>query len=425
MRSFRIRIIPALLLMLVYGMVSVAQDSVTTQRTVPGRTNSPAQQQKPYVILVSADGFRNDYAQKYNAQNLLRFGSQGVVAHSLIPSYPTLTFPNHHTIATGLYPAHHGLVDNSFYDPSRQRKYSMANKMEVYDSSWYGGTPLWVLAEQQQMISASFYWVASEVAVKGVRPTYYYNYNEKIAIEERLATVKNWLQLPEDKRPHLITFYFPEVDHEGHDYGPNSKEVEHAVHFVDESMGKMQAMLDSLQLPVNVIFVSDHGMVGIDTVNTLKLPKVDSTQVFMSPSDVMIHFYVKDPSQVGAVYEKLKSEAADYDVYLTTETPAHWHYSASDDRYKRMGDILAVARYPKVFAWGTRRVKPGRHGYDVKKVPEMQASFMAWGPQFKKGKTIGSFENVHLYALVTRILGLKIEEPTDSKPRVLKKIVRK
>ncbi len=412
----------ALVFFFLTGTFVNAQD--ITQKVVPGRVNSPEQQNKPYVILVSADGFRYDYAEKYNAQNLLRLSSQGVSASSMTPSFPSLTFPNHYTIATGLYPAHHGLVDNNFWDPARQRKYSMGNKKESYDSSWYGGTPLWVLAEHQQMLSASFYWVGSEVAVQGVRPTYYYNYTEAIPMDERLIAVKDWLQLPADKRPHIITFYFPEVDHAGHDHGPDSKEVEEAVHFVDASMGRMQSMLDSLNLPVNLIFVSDHGMVGVDTVNTLKLPVVDTNQVVMSPSDVLIHIYAKDPSYIQPTYEKLKAQATDYDVYLATETPSHWHYGASDDQYKRIGDIVIVPRYPKIFAWGTRRVFPGRHGYDPRLVKEMQATFMAWGPQFKKGKQIGSFENVHIYELVARLLGLKIETPTDSKRRVLKKIIR-
>lgn len=91
-----------------------AQD--TTQKITLNRSNSKVQQQKPYVILISADGFRWDYADKYDAKNLKAFREQGVQARYMKPSYPSLTFPNHYTIATGLYPAHHGIVDNVFYD---------------------------------------------------------------------------------------------------------------------------------------------------------------------------------------------------------------------------------------------------------------------------------------------------------------------
>ncbi|WP_298302206.1 ectonucleotide pyrophosphatase/phosphodiesterase [Hydrotalea sp.] len=166
-----------------------AQD--TLQHIVPGRVNSMKQQQKPYVILISADGFRYDLADSFNAKNLQQFRAAGIQAGYMKPSYPSLTFPNHYAIVTGMYPAHNGLVDNSFYDVNKGQTYTMGNKKTVTDSSWYGGTPLWVLAEQQQMLSASFYWVASEAAIQGIRPTYYYIYNEKIGIDERIDAVKN------------------------------------------------------------------------------------------------------------------------------------------------------------------------------------------------------------------------------------------
>jgi predicted AlkP superfamily pyrophosphatase or phosphodiesterase len=416
-----------MLMMLGICQAMIAQEKLadTAQKIVPGRSNAVAQQVKPYVILISADGFRYDYARKYQAKNLLRLSSNGIRAQSMIPSFPSLTFPNHYTIATGLYPAHHGLVNNSFYDPARRARYSMSNKKEAYDSSWYGGKPLWVLAEQQAMVTASFYWVGSEVAVQGVRPTYYYLYNELIPIDERLQTVKNWLQLPEEQRPHFITFYFPEVDHEGHMHGPESEETVKAVRFVDSSIGKLCAMIDSLQLPVNYIFVSDHGMAAVDTVNTLSLPQVDTTKFVVSTGDILVNYYAKDQAFIPGFYQELKSKAEGYDVYLVGETPARWHYRKKDDRYNRIGDIILVARYPKIFAWGNKRLNPGRHGYDPRAVKDMMASFMAWGPQFKKGKVIAPFENIQVYALVARILGLNIDQPVDSRPGVLKKIMKK
>src|SRR5258708_7447222 len=157
------------ILCLFYSCTASTQ-SDTAQKIIEGRRNSPKQQQKPYVILISADGFRYDYAEKYQAKNLLSLSSDGVKADGMIPSYPSLTFPNHYTLVTGMYPSHHGLVNNYFYDAKRKEKYGMNNKVSVADSSWYGGTPLWVLAEQQQMLSASFYWVASESGIRGDHP---------------------------------------------------------------------------------------------------------------------------------------------------------------------------------------------------------------------------------------------------------------
>lgn len=397
----------------------------TTQQIEPGRSNAAAQQQKPYVIMISADGFRYDYMDKYNAANLKRLSSGGVRAASMWPAFPSVTFPNHYTLATGLYPAHHGLVDNHFYDTTRQRRYSMSIIKEVTDSSWYGGEPLWVLAEKQQMLSASFYWVGSEAAVQGVRPTYWYHFGNDIAIPERIEAVKKWLMLPEEKRPHLITFYFPQVDHAGHEFGPDDPEVEKAVQLIDNAVGQLQSMLDSLKLPVNMVFVSDHGMAKADTTRMLKLPAIDTAQFMMLPTDMLVHIYAKDASKVPALYRQLKANADGYDVYLLHETPKRWNYSTADDRYHRLGDIVLVPQLPRVFKFRDKKENPGRHGFDPYRYKEMHATFLAWGPSIRSGKKISSFQNVHVYGLVAKLLGLKITEPTDSDYQLSKKVMRK
>ena len=273
----------------------------STQRVVPGRFNSPAQQQKPYVIFISADGFRHDLADKYQAKNLLALRAQGSAAPSMTPSFPSVTFPNHYSLATGLYPSHHGLVDNTFFDPQMGKGYRIGDRVAVEDSSFYGGTPIWVLAEQQQMLSASFFWVGSETAVKGIRPTYYYRFNDKISFDTRLQAVKDWLTLPEDRRPHLITFYLSQVDHAEHMFGPNSKQAEEAVHLVDDVIGRMVKMVDSLRLPVNYVFVSDHGMAQVDTNRGVENPlaAIDTTKFIVSFGGTEIHLYAKDKKDIA------------------------------------------------------------------------------------------------------------------------------
>jgi predicted AlkP superfamily pyrophosphatase or phosphodiesterase len=402
-----------------------AQD--TTQKVMAGRTNSPMQQKKPYVILISADGFRYDLAEKDHAKNLLRLSSQGVAADYLEPCFPSLTFPNHYSIATGLYPAHHGIVDNSFYDPNKKEVYSLSNRKAVSDSSWYGGTPLWVLAEKQQMLSACFYWVASESAIQGVRPSYYYSYSDRIPMDRRLQALKDWLTLPEERRPHLITFYFSEPDHEEHRYGPDSKEAEEAVQTVDQNIGKMVQMVDSLGLAVNFIFLSDHGMTSIDTVATLALPEsVDTSQFLVIPALTLLHLYAKDSEDVRPTYEALKKESMgkEYDVYLADNLPPRWHYSKKDDRYDRIGDIILVPHFHKVFNIANRHVPAGEHGYDPDQ-KLMHASFYAWGPAFKTHKRIKGFQNVNVYPLVAKILALEYSEAIDGKLDELSEVLNR
>lgn len=398
-----------------------AQD--TTQHIVPGRTNLPGQFKKSFIILISADGFRYDLADKYQAENLIRLRSGGVAAAYMQSVFPSQTFPNHYSIATGMYPDHDGIVDNTFYDPSRKQVYGMGNRKAGEDSSWYGGTPLWVLAEKQGMLTASYYWVGAEAAIEGVRPTYYYKFNSLITMKERIQGVRNWLLLPEEKKPHLITFYIPDVDHQEHLYGVESKQSEDAVHYVDDAVGRLVRTIDSLHLPVNYIFVSDHGMVDIDSVQTLSLPETIDTSLFIILNSLsLVHMYAKNPKDILPAYQKLKEAAKDYIVYLATNLPERWHYNKKNDRYNRIGDILLVANAPKVFNLTKRSLPAATHGYDPAIAP-MHATFYAWGPVFKSKLKIQGFENINIYPLIAYILQLKITESVDGSLKVLKPIL--
>ncbi|WP_220100633.1 ectonucleotide pyrophosphatase/phosphodiesterase [Chitinophaga oryzae] len=397
-----------------------AQD--TAQLMVEGRKNSASQQTKPYVIMISIDGFRYDYAEKYNAQNLLRLSGQGVRATAMQPSFPTLTFPNHYTLATGMYPAHHGLVDNHFYDRKRDAVYKVGDRDAVEDGTWYGGVPLWVLAEKQQLVSASYFWVGSESAIQNIRPTYYFKYQEKNNIDQRIQTVVNWLQLPAEQRPHLITFYFPEVDHMGHRYGPESDSVKSAVQFVDAAIGRMQEAVNKLNLPVNFIIVSDHGMARADTEHTLSLPDSPALKPLRIVStNEKIMLYGNNEAEIKAAYDFLKQHEHHYTAYLKKETPERWHYG-QEDVYNRIGDIVVVAEANYAFANPAKKMSPGHHGFD-NNLTEMNAIFMAWGPAFKPNTRVATFENIHVYPLVARILGLDITQPIDGKLEVLEPVL--
>ncbi|GAB3531229.1 ectonucleotide pyrophosphatase/phosphodiesterase [Pontibacter brevis] len=416
-------------LLLVYLLIGAATASAQvdiTQKVIADRRNSPEQQQKPYVIMISADGFRYDYAEKYQAKNLLALREQGVQAESMLPSFPSKTFPNHYTLVTGMYPATHGLINNYFYDPQRKESYSMRDRDKVEDGSWYGGVPLWVLAEQQQMLSASFYWVGSEAPVQGVLPTYHYQYNESIPFEERVQVVLDWLSLPEDRRPHLITFYMPEVDHAGHSYGPDAPQTKAAVQELDENIKKLTDAVQATGLPVNYIFVSDHGMTQIDTENTLPLPAaVDTAKFMVSGGGMVVELHAKDKGAIKSTYQKLKKEAKGYKVYRKTNMPARLHYGAKDDKLNRIGDILLLTEAPKVFHFSTRRPAPGAHGYDPVAVKDMHATFYAWGPSFKKETKIPSFRNIHVYPVVTKILGLEYHHQIDGNSKLAKEILKR
>lgn len=408
----------------ILGSSSAFAQSENEQIVVANRKNDEQQQKKPYLILISADGFRHDYIEKHQASFLSELSRSGVRAEALIPSFPSVTFPNHYTIVTGLYPSHHGLVGNNMYDPKIEERYSLRNAKAVLDPAWYGGTPIWALAEQQKMLTACYYWPGSEAAIQGVLPTYYYPYSEKIHIDKRIEEVVKWLRLPEADRPHLITFYFPEVDHAGHTYGPDAPETKAAVQYIDASVKSLVKAVGQTGLAVNYMFVADHGMTAINQEQLLKLPmEVNPEEMVVVSGGVYMSLFVKDADKIQQTYQEiLAAKAPHYQVYLKTEVPEKYHFGAKDDYFGRIGDIVLIADSPYYFS--NHKASPGAHGYDPYQYPDMNATFMAWGPQIKPNTRVEKFENIHIYPLMTTLLDLNHKNKIDGDDRMVKQILK-
>src|SRR5271168_1847290 len=368
--------------------------------------NSPAQQAKHYVVMVSLDGFRYDYAKKYGAKHILALAAAGASApDGMVPSYSSVTFPNHYTLVTGLYPEHHGIVANSFYAPVRNQRYSYTDAATVTDGSWYIGTPLWVLAEQQGMRSACFFWPGSEAAIQGVRPSYYLHFDNKYPDEKRIAQVLAWLRLPPEQRPHFITLYHNEPDHSGHEFGPDSPEVREAVHHVDELVGKLKAGLDSLHLPIDLIVVSDHGMEKVQGT-WIDLDKYADLTNFQVDGSLL---YASSEADAEKAYNQLKKADSRFVVYRRAKVPANLDFNQNP----REGDPVIVPTGPYLIrahapteVTSPRPPPLGMHGYDPATMKDMRAIFYAVGPDIRPDSTVRPFENVNVYPLVAHILGL-------------------
>ena len=410
-------------LVVILAVTFCAAQSTSPVIEVPNPPNSAAQQAKHYVVLVSLDGFRYDYAEKYGAKNLLQMAARGASSpQGMIPAYPSVTFPNHYTIVTGLYPEHHGLVANSFYDPVRKARFSYTDSMTVADGSWYGGTPLWVLAEQQGMRAASFFWPGSEAEIQGKRPSYYLAFDDKIPDEKRVDQVVAWLKLPAEQRPHFITLYYSNVDHAGHLHGPDAPETAEAVKHVDEMIGKLSQGIKLLGLPVDLIVVADHGMEttrgGWVTLDTW----ADLSQFETSGSLL----YAKSEADAGKAYLSLLGASDTFKVYRRANMPKYLHY----DSNPREGDPIVVPTGPYNIAAHLPRSNGnpttpsiGQHGYDPTTMVSMEAIFYAAGPDIRAGVTVAPFENVNVYPLIAKILGLRVGA-IDGKLRVLQGILQ-
>jgi predicted AlkP superfamily pyrophosphatase or phosphodiesterase len=370
--------------------------------------NAATQQAKPYVVLVSLDGFRYDYMKKYSAPNIAAMATRGASApDGMIPSYPSTTFPNHLALITGLYPEHHGIVANTFYDPGRRQRYTYGDPAAVQDGSWYSGVPLWSLAEQNQMRAACYFWPGSEAEIAGKRPSYYLRFDPTIPNDQRIEQVLAWLRLPAAQRPHFITLYMAEVDGAGHEHGPESKETADAVKFVDAEVGKLIAGLDALHLPIDLIVLADHGM-ETTSDDWITLEQFADLSQFKSAGPLM---YAPSDADAEKAYRSLKGASDKFKVYRRADVPAELHYDSSP----RAGDPVVVAAGPysiRARAPGAGELdKPpsiGQHGYDPRLMPSMKALFVATGPDIRAGVTVPPFENVNVYPLIARILGLPI-----------------
>jgi alkaline phosphatase D len=398
----------------------LATQSLAQVITVDHGPNAPAQQAKPYVVLVSLDGFRYDYAGKYGAKHLLALGAEGAIAgQGMIPSYPSLTFPNHYTLVTGLYPEHHGIVANSFYDPARKQRYSYNDPISNRDGSWYGGTPLWVLAEKQGMRSACFFWPGSEAEIDGGRPSYYLNFDDHFPDEKRIDQVIAWLRLPAEQRPHFITLYYSTVDHAGHQFGPDSPETATAVQHVDQLVGVLWADLAKLQLPIDLIVVSDHGMER-EQGAWIDLSSYAGLENFITVGSLL---YPKSEAAAEKAYQELKIKSDAFTVYRRKRVPAALHYGSN----AREGDPVVVANGPYAIRAQVpaddRLPEAGVHGYDPRVLKSMRALFLAVGPDIRPGSKLEPFENVNVYPLVAKILGLDAPQ-VDGSLNVLSNILK-
>ncbi|HEY0659220.1 MAG TPA: nucleotide pyrophosphatase/phosphodiesterase family protein, partial [Pyrinomonadaceae bacterium] len=233
----------------------------------------PVKNLKPTVILISLDGLRYDYLEKFNPPTLNRLARKGVRAKWMIPSFPTKTFPNHYTVATGLYPENHGIIENNIYDATFDAVFGLGKREEVENPRWWLGEPIWTTAEKQGQKAGAFFFPGTETVIAGVRPTFWKSYDGKIPNEERVDTILSWLDLPPASRPTIYTLYFSDVDDAGHRYSPDSAENKAAVLKVDGNLARLMQGLKARKIDkkVNVIIVSDHGMATVDQRNVVVL----------------------------------------------------------------------------------------------------------------------------------------------------------
>jgi predicted AlkP superfamily pyrophosphatase or phosphodiesterase len=384
---------------------------------------------QPTIILVSFDGFRWDYPSKAPTPNLQRLMQRGVHARSLIPSFPSKTFPNHYTLVTGLYPGHHGIVANNIFDPPTGRTFTTAKREEVRDPMWWGGTPIWTLLERAGQKSAPLFWPGSEAPHNGVMPTYWQPYNENRHANARIDQILSWLDQPVAQRPTFLTLYFEDTDSAGHARGPDSSEVRDAIMRDDGYIGRLLDGLTRRGIAdrVNVVIVSDHGMTAVDDTRIITADDyLTMDDVVISDINPTLSVFPKAGKEED-VYRRLVKAHPHLKVFRRSEIPARWHYRD----HPRVPPILGIAdegwqvlRRGTVASIAARTIggQRGTHGYDPQ-LMSMHAVFIAAGPAFRRGVTVAPFENVSLYDVLAKILRVT-PASNDGDPAVARAILR-
>lgn len=375
-------------------------------------------QPRNYTIVISFDGFRWDYPSRGLTPNLDFIKENGVHALSLQPCFPSKTFPNHYSIVTGLYPENHGIIANDFTNQNTKQRYTLWDTTAKNDAKWYLGEAIWETARRQGVISASYFWPGSELNIEYRRPNYSKKFKYTTPYDERVNGAMEWLQLPYDKRPHLIMLYFDATDTSGHNFGPKSNEVNQSIAMQDSLIDKIFLGLKQLSLfdSTNVIVLSDHGMVELSADRVINVDKILMGLKFTSSDRGTMKFIYPTADEKNDVYKRLKDSEMNYKTYWKNDLPDYLHYKdnpfvaeivlIADEGYS-LFDTNDLEKYSKKFPLGN-------HGYDPSSI-DMHGIFYAIGPDFKTGYTCGTLSNIDIYPLLAKILRIFPNNNIDGK----------
>ena len=357
-----------------------------------------------YTVIISLDGLRWDYLDTYDVPFLNQLAHDGVKA-VMQPSFPSKTFPNHYTLATGLTPDHHGIIANIFWDREQGVEFSLSNKVTRADGNYYGGDPVWLTAKRQGVKTATVFWVGSDVAVQGDHPTYWRDYQtEQLDFPGRVDEILRLLSLPEKERPHLVMAYFEEPDRSGHDYGPLNRMTRRAMEDLDLLLSKMWARIQLLPIAdkVDLIITGDHGMTSVDPKRFVDIDDVLPKHWYERfCNDYPTLIYASAPQYIDSICDALQN-VDHIRAWKRADIPAYLGYGTN----KTMGDVVVLPDVGWLFADKPSKKQRGSHGFDHM-AADMQVGFRAIGPDFKVGYTKPDrFRNVCIYPLLCYLLGV-------------------
>ncbi len=399
----------------------VAALAAATAGSRPAARAEPAARD-PILILVSFDGWRWDYIDRFPAPNLRALAARGVRAERMVPSFPVLTYPNHYTLVTGLYPEHHGIVANNMIDEPIGPRFSMSAEIAT-DHRWWGGVPLWVSVVRAGRRAAPTFWPGSVVEIAGVRPTEWEPFAIQITSYERVRRALQLLAAPAGQQPSFVTLYFDEVDTAGHNFGADSPQLRTAVAHLDDALGELVAGVHQLALDdrATIVVVSDHGMTALSADRVVYLDDyIDPVAVDVTEWNGLLAAAPTN-GDARALYRKLHGAHPALDVYMREEMPARFHYRDNP----RIAPVIGIPR----LGWAVttrerlanKKLDAATHGFDPDS-RDMGALFVAAGPGVRHGVVIPPFANVDVYPFLCSVVGIA-PEPNDGSTATLRLII--
>lgn len=362
----------------------------------------------PTLLLVSIDGLHPDRLARLAPPTLSRWQAEGTRAEWMAPAYPTLTFPNHYTLVTGLVPDRHGIVHNRMRD-ARLGPFALSLRAAVSDGRWYADAePIWITAKRAGLRSATLFWPGSEARIRGERPQDWLPYNGDMPNGARVDRVLHWLDRGAERRPHFITLYFAAYDEASHDHGPDSPEADAALRRIDAALARLERGLRRRGLfdAVHLVVVSDHGMAEVDTARPRRLDEpvpLHEDEVVSGGESAGI---APRPGREAEVAAALLGRHEGFACWRRGELPEAWRYG----RHPRVPPIVCQADEGLYLTTAARiargdRAKPGAHGY-APDLPSMRAMFLARGPRIAAGRVLPPIESVDVHPLLLALLDL-------------------
>ncbi len=363
----------------------------------------------PLTILVSIDGFRADYLQRGKTPALAAMAADGVRSEGMRPSFPSLTFPNHYTLATGLRPDRNGMVNNTMEDPTRPGVvFNIHDQDKFLDPFWWDeAEPLWVTAEKAGVHTAAMFFAGTDVPIHGVRPRDWRPFNNTLPPENRVAQVLAWLDRPPADRPRFVTLYLNAVDRAGHSAGPDSDAVDQALMQSDAAIAQLlkgllaRGLLDTTDL----VIVADHGMAAISTARVIGLGDLMPSGAFHAVSLGAEAGIRAEPGHEDEVAKALLAPHDHMTCWRKADIPERFHYGKNP----RVPPFVCLAQIEWMILQGRGgailTAAGGEHGYDPAD-PRMAALFIAHGPSFRRGVVLPPFDNVDVYPLLAAVTGV-------------------